>query len=311
VLYIVVIMRFWITRNSELSIREQLVRQVLLGIMSQELAPGHKLPSVRAFARQYHIHSNTVSAAYHDLLERGWLELRKGSGLFVRPQAAANSDHGELDQLVAQLLQSARTQGFEPEEVLSRLEQLVRPRTFDCIFVADTERAMRDILQAEVAARVSIPVRTLDGGALLDTAHSTRSVVVALSSRLSGLRATLPHGVPCLPLRLRSVRGSLEGETRPPADALISIVSRSAEIRLWSRAMLLAVGLDPACLCEVDATLDGWQDRLRLSALVVTDVVTATSLPTACRARVYRVIADSSLAELQRVCSCLPYAEEN
>jgi len=300
VLYIVVIMRFWITRNSELSIREQLVRQVLLGIMSQELAPGHKLPSVRAFARQYHIHSNTVSAAYHDLLERGWLELRKGSGLYVRPlQAAAPGDHGELDQLVAQLLQSARKQGFEPEEVLSRLEQLVRPCTFHCIFVADTEPAMRDILQAEVAARVPIPVRTLDD----DTVPTPGSAVVALSSRLSGLRATLPNGVSCIPLRLRSVRGSLEGETRPPADALISIVSRSAEIRLWSRVMLLAVGLDPACLCEVDATLDGWQDRLRLSALVVTDVVTAGSLPATCRARVYRVIADSSLAELQRVCS--------
>jgi len=309
-------MRFWITRNSELSIREQLVRQVLLGIMSQELAPGHKLPSVRAFARQYHIHSNTVSAAYHDLLERGWLELRKGSGLYVRPlQAAGASDHSELDHLVAQLLKSARQHGFEPEEVLSRLEQLVRPRTFDCIFVADTEPAMRDILQAEVAARVSIPVRTLDDGALIYTApgapHPARSVVVALSSRLSGLRATLPNGVSCIPLRLRSVRGSLEGETRPPANALISIVSRSAEIRLWSRAMLLAVGLDPACLCEVDATLDGWPDRLRLSALVVTDVITAGSLPATCRTRVYRVIADSSLAELQRVCSCLPYAEEN
>jgi hypothetical protein len=67
--------------------------------------------------------------------------------------------------------------------------------------------------------------------------------------------------------------------------------------------MLLAVGLDPACLCEVDAALEGWRDRLRLSTLVVTDLVTARELPQPAPARVYRVIADSSLADLKRVCA--------
>lgn len=74
-------MRFWLTKNSELPIHEQLVRQVLLGILSEDLPAGHKLPSVRALSRRHGIHANTVSAAYHDLLERGWLELRHGSGL--------------------------------------------------------------------------------------------------------------------------------------------------------------------------------------------------------------------------------------
>jgi hypothetical protein len=97
------------------------------------------------------------------------------------------------------------------------------------------------------------------------------------------------------------VPAALEGQTRPSPDALVSIVSRSAEIRFWSRAMLLAVGLDPVCLCEVDAALAGWQDRLRLSALLVTDVVTARELPEPLEARVYRVIADSSMAELKRI----------
>ena len=73
-------MRFWITRNGEIPIREQLVRQAVLGILSQDLPPGARLPSVRAMARRHRIHSNTVSAAWHDLLDQGWLELRRGSG---------------------------------------------------------------------------------------------------------------------------------------------------------------------------------------------------------------------------------------
>ena len=111
-------MRFWITKNSELSIREQMVRQVLLGILSEDLPAGHKLPSVRAVARQHHIHSNTVSAAYHDLLEQGWLELRHGSGLYVRPLDNSGDGQGELDRLLTKLLQEARRQGHEPEAVL-------------------------------------------------------------------------------------------------------------------------------------------------------------------------------------------------
>jgi hypothetical protein len=66
--------------------------------------------------------------------------------------------------------------------------------------------------------------------------------------------------------------------------------------------MLVAVGLDPECLCEVDAASQGWQDRLSLSALVVTDVVAAREMPAGCQAKVFRVIADSSIAELKQYC---------
>src|SRR5580698_10351561 len=128
-------MRFWLTKNSELPIREQLVRQVLLGILSADLPAGHKLPSVRALARRHHVHANTVSAAYHDLLERGWLELRRGSGLYVRPQnfPTSNRRDGELDHLI-------------------------RPSAYERVLVAEPEPEMRAILQAEIAEHVKVPV---------------------------------------------------------------------------------------------------------------------------------------------------------
>lgn len=133
------------------------------------------------------------------------------------------------------------------------------------VLAAEPEPEMRTILGAEIAEHIKIPV----------------------------------EGVV---LRLRSVRGSIEGQTRPGPEAVISIVSRSAEIRYGSRSMLIAVGLDPECLCEVDAASPGWQERLRLSTLVITDVVTARELPSGCPARVFRVIADASIAELKQFC---------
>src|ERR1700733_9615807 len=153
-------MRFWITKNSEIPLREQLVRQVTLGILSEDLPAGRKLPSVRALARRHRIHANTVSAAYHDLLERGWLELRRGSGVYVRSQhpMAAGGQDGHLDQLLAALLQAAGRHGFEPEEVLHRLEHRIRPQAYERVLIAEPEPEMRAILKAEIAEYAKVPV---------------------------------------------------------------------------------------------------------------------------------------------------------
>ena len=293
-------MRFWITKNSELPVREQLVRQVLLGILSEDFPSGHKLPSVRAVARRHQIHSNTVSAAYHDLLEQGWLELRRGSGLYVRAMQPAGD--GQLDQLLTALLQAARRQNYEPEDVLHRLEHMLHPVPYERILIAEPEPAMREILEAELAESLGVPI----GFANLDSselAPASRTLVVALPTRAAKIRRQLPRGVPCIALRLNSVRASIEGQTMPPPDTGIAITSRSSEIRLWSRAMLIAVGLHPDSLSEIDAATPGWRDRLGRGTLIVADIVTARELPAGCQARVFRVIADSSIAELKQFCS--------
>jgi len=290
-------MRFWITKNSELPVREQLVRQVLLGILSEDLPAGHKLPSVRAVARRHQIHSNTVSAAYHDLLEQGWLELRRGSGLYVRSMQPDGD--GQLDRLLTALLQAARRQNYEPEEVLHRLEHMVHPVPYERILIAEPEPAMREILHAELTASLTVPIEFHSP----DLEHPPRALVVALPTRAAKIRRQLRRGIPCITLRLRSVTASIEGQTKPPPDTVVSIVSRSAEIRFWSRAMLIAVGLDPDSLSEVDATIQGWQNRLCRGTLVVADIVAAREVPAGAEARVFRVIADTSIAELKQYCS--------
>jgi len=292
-------MRFWITKNSELPVREQLVRQVLLGILSEDLPSGHKLPSVRAVARRHQIHSNTVSAAYHDLLEQGWLELRRGSGLYVRPLLAAAD--GQLDHLLASVLQAARRQNYEPEEVLHRLEHMLHPVPYERILIAEAEPAMREILHAELAESLTVPIDAADLNSPA-VAPSRRSLVVALPTRAAKIRRQLPRGVPCIALRLRSVRASLEGQTKPSPDSVITVVSCSAEIRLGSRAMLISVGLDPDSLSEIDASSDGWQNRVARNALVVADVIVSRELPSGSERRVFRVVADSSLTELKQFC---------
>jgi GntR family transcriptional regulator len=295
-------MRFWITKNSDVPVREQLVRQVVLGILSEDLPAGHKLPSVRALARRHHIHSNTVSAAYHDLLQQGWLELRRGSGLFVRPPHTSADPQAGLDHLLTTLLQSAQSRGYPPEEVLQGLEHRVRPLEYQRILIAEPESAMREIVRAEIAEHLGVLVEAVAELDFRDVSQFAHTVVVALPTRAAKLRRSLPDGVLCLPLRLHSVRESLEGQTRPAADVLVSIVSRSPEIRHWAHAMLIAVGLAPDALCEIDASNQEWQQRISRGAFVVADVVAARELPAGCQAKIFRVLADSSLADLKQLC---------
>jgi DNA-binding transcriptional regulator YhcF (GntR family) len=294
-------MRFSITKNGELPVREQLVRQVVLGILSQDLPAGYKLPSVPALARQHDIHSNVVSAAYHDLVQQGWVELRPGSGAYVRAQESSAERPG-LDGLLAVFLQSARSQGYEPGQVFERLAHLVRPRSYQRVLIVEPQEAMREVLRAELAEQLGIPVEAVESVDSQGAFHNTQTLVVALPTRAAKVRGGLPESVLSIPLRVRSAGTSLEGETKPGPEVVIFVASRSFEVRQWARAMLIALGIDPVALCELDTAGQAWQDRIGRGALVVADVVTARELPGGCKPEVYRVIADSSIVELKQLC---------
>jgi hypothetical protein len=199
---------------------------------------------------------------------------------------------------LAALLQAGGSLGYQPEDILQRLEHKIRPQTHKRILIAEPDAAMYEILSSEIGEQLAVPVARVDAG----WSEFESAVVVARRSRVSEVRAWLPRDVLCLPLRLRSVHGELKGETHPGVETLVSIVSRSAEIRHWARAMLIAVGLDPESLCDVDTSDRGWADRLSVDGLAVCDVVSARQIPDRCRAKVFRVIADSSIQELKHLC---------
>src|ERR1700683_4995221 len=102
-------MQLWFARGSEVTIREQLVTQVVLAILSDDLVPGQRLPSTRELARRFRLHPNTVSAGYRQLEKERWVEFRHGSGVYVqerKPELTPSSTTA-LDQLIARTFRSA------------------------------------------------------------------------------------------------------------------------------------------------------------------------------------------------------------
>jgi DNA-binding transcriptional regulator YhcF (GntR family) len=93
-------MQLWFARGGEVTIREQLVTQIILGILSGDLVPGQRLPAARDLARRFRIHAHTVSAGYRELQRKRWVEFRHGSGVYVRLGSGneTSSWHSNFDQ---------------------------------------------------------------------------------------------------------------------------------------------------------------------------------------------------------------------
>src|SRR5262249_1545699 len=150
----------WLTKDSEVPIREQLTAQIRLAILSQDLKPGQKLPSTRELARRFQIHSNTVSAAYRELSEQGWVDMRAGSGIYVRKfkEDTAIESQLDLDNLIVEFLQVARRKGFSLADVQVRIRHWLRLQPPDHFLVIDPDADLRLILVAEVKAAVKFRV---------------------------------------------------------------------------------------------------------------------------------------------------------
>jgi GntR family transcriptional regulator len=70
----------------------QLVEHLKHAIETGAIRAGEQLPSVRKMAEDLVINPNTVVRAYRDLESEGIVELRHGSGVFVRESVSARID---------------------------------------------------------------------------------------------------------------------------------------------------------------------------------------------------------------------------
>jgi DNA-binding transcriptional regulator YhcF (GntR family) len=297
--YHVAAMQFWFARGSEVSIREQLVTQVVLGILSDDLAPGQRLPSTRELARRFQVHPNTISAGYRQLERDRWVQFRRGSGVYVRASKPETPPTPALalDQMIARLFRSARKLGVTLPVLRSRLRQWLELQPPDHFLLIEPDEELRRILAAEIARAVTFPVESC---APQDCPKAPEGgMPVVLPNRVATAQQLLPPGTELITLQIRSVPTSLAGYLPAPSGALVGVASRWPEFLKVARALLTAVGFHPDSLVLRDAREPNWQRGLKQTAAVVCDLLTAADLPPGCRAIPFPLLSESSIEELR------------
>lgn len=108
----------------------QIVDQIRTFCVGGRLDPGQELPSVRALARNLGVHFNTVAEAYRSLADEGWLEVRQGRSVRVRPRPATEAPTRVLlDQQGARLrhlIAELRGLGITPQWIRLQMEEGLR-----------------------------------------------------------------------------------------------------------------------------------------------------------------------------------------
>ena len=80
-----------VERESRETLQLQIRRQIAIGIVDRQYPLNHPLPSIRRLAKDLEVSVTTVTLAYEGLKQDGFVEVRKGTGYFVNPEALSDS----------------------------------------------------------------------------------------------------------------------------------------------------------------------------------------------------------------------------
>jgi DNA-binding transcriptional regulator YhcF (GntR family) len=295
-------MQLWFAHDSGVTLREQLVTQIILGILSDDLPAGHRLPSTRELARRFHLHPNTVSSGYRQLERELWVEFRHGSGVYVRdskPQQGPMPAFA-LDQLVADFFRAARKLDIPLAAVRSRLRYWFDLRLPDHFLLIEPDEELRRILALEMQQALALPVESCGPNDAKLARKFEGAIPVSLTGREKIVRQELPEGAELLVLQARSVPASLASWLPAPPGVLLGIASRWSGFLKLARTMLVAAGFDPDILIFRDARKPNWRRGLKEARAVVCDLATAADLPKIFLIVPFPLVSETSLDELKR-----------
>ncbi len=302
-------MQLWLVHSDEVSLQDQIVMQMSLGILTCALQPGERLPSVRELARRFQVHGNTVSLAYRRLEREGWVQARRGSGVYVlsapHNRQEEHAPEKLLLNLMAGVVDAGRRLGLADAEMLRLFAAKLESPGAGRIVVVEPELELRRIVVGEVEEAVGHEVEGC-GFPLSeeDVATLGSGLSLVLPTKAARLRAALPEGARMQVLALQSVPEALAAFLPAPRSALVAICSHWPRFLELARMILIAAGFDGDALVMIDAREPGWKDAFSLAPIntvdaVVCDLVTETMLVGKVKVICFRLLSESTIATLR------------
>jgi GntR family transcriptional regulator len=280
-------MEIVLNRRGGVPIRDQIKAQLELKILGGDFKAGQRLPSVRALARRLKVHANTVSAAYQELEDAGHLELRTGSGVFVRSGGPkAPQEARDLDEMIRLALHMA-LERYSGEEVRAAVVRWLRGSPPERLMAVDASREMGELLARELQDALGIPASFCSVAEL--QAHPdllAGALGITLPYHLQRVRQLVPGAA------VESVNLEVSPENRKAVmdlapGSVVLVVSHSPTVLPFASVLIHSLRGDDVLVEArlLQATAE-WQRLLRAADAVFAD---ALSLDTLRRARPRRL----------------------
>ena len=107
----------------------QISRQIRAKILSEDLAGGDALPSIRGMAKGQRVSVITVQRAYEDLEREGLLRSRRGKGFWVAPLPSGRKNtmaEERFADALKKLVGHASAEGLSKADMRRILDKLLR-----------------------------------------------------------------------------------------------------------------------------------------------------------------------------------------
>lgn len=281
-----------LTRRRRSSVREQLITQLEMKMLAGELAPGQRLPSIRALARMLAVNPNTVSAAYRRLEDLGHLTTWRGAGVFVDDaQPPGITVPPNLAALVHGALTGAVDLGHSAADIREAATVWLRTPPPDRIVVFDPVPEMARLLAYELqdatACRAEVvTVPDLEAG---PPHRLAGGLVVTLPYQVKRLAEYLPpEAFEVLTIQVpATTRQAIAG--LPDASTLL-IVASTPVVQKFGGNLVRALRGAELLVQTAHLSEEGvWRPLLRAADLVITDALSTPCVRAARQTRVSEV----------------------
>ena len=115
---------FTVRLRTGVSVYRQLVYSVQKAVVSGQLLPGDRFPSVRNLSQELRINPNTAQKVVRRLVDQGLLEVQPGIGTIVAelPEATPRERSALLEDEVEQLVVEARRLSLTLDQLVRAVE---------------------------------------------------------------------------------------------------------------------------------------------------------------------------------------------
>lgn len=125
-------MKLIVSNISGIPIYEQIKQQIRSAVLSGELAENEALPSLRTLAKELKISVLTVTRAYTELEQEGFVKNIQGRGCFVMGSGSELIREQlilTVENNLSEAIKAARTAGLSAQELHSLLDILLEEKS--------------------------------------------------------------------------------------------------------------------------------------------------------------------------------------